>query len=156
MGCDTPAVIDMRIEIAAKATLCHLLGPLALSVKELHSEAGTQYCLAFKGLPEEAQDLVRQHILVMALGPTTAVPLDFAFQAVNIYSNRDRTIGYSRHVLGDPKYDIRIVKCITPRRDWTVFVGDHGYMGNTYQNARMRLITDFDDQFGYLRFRSSQ
>ena len=92
---------------------------------------------------------LKEHLLSLSFGPVHPIPKSFAFTAVNIYSKKDYLAKrYATPFLHDPEYDIRIVKCKSPRRKRNFFFADHQFMGITYQEQLERKIDDTRQQMG--------
>ena len=152
-GYDTPIVIMMRTEILFNARLCERVGDNTYFLKILHSEAGLIYCNAFNGMTLEQQNLVKKHALVAAFGPAEPVPSSSAYEAINIYSEKDNITGGAGRNKDPNDYDIRFVECISSWSEHNLLgYADHAYLGSTYQEATSDMIKHFDAKYKFYRY----
>ncbi len=153
-GLETPAVVELRTLLACTSKACDLLGPQFYFTFELHSEATSQYYNAFDKLSDPQKDLVRNHILVIALGGTTPIPKNFGLDVVNLYSVADIAYKmFGKKFVGNPDYNIKVLPSLMPpeKRPWGA--GDHGYLGETYRPGGMAVHDNFDIKYHYLKLR---
>lgn len=153
-GLETPAVVELRTLLACTSKACDLLGPQFYFTFELHSEATSQYYNAFDKLSDPQKDLVRNHILVIALGGTTPIPKSFGLDVVNLYSVADIAYKFfGKKFVGNPSYNIKVLPSLMPYDERPPIAGDHGYLGETYKVGGMHEQRNFDRDYYYLRLR---
>jgi hypothetical protein len=72
--------------------------------------------------------------------------------AVNIYSEKDYiTKRFAKPFLNNPDYDIRIIACISPRNEFSMYIADHARSGTTYDDALKEQIKDVNRKYGFFK-----
>jgi len=103
---------------------------------------------------------VKEHLVVLALGPAQPIPRGHCLDAVNIYSSQDGITGlfgasaYCLDRLGEiaewaglyknKSSDIRFVPCCSTWKERSLYIADHAFLGGTYQGVKK-------EQFDYYK-----
>ncbi len=147
---DTPIVITTRNLMTAIASEAKKINSDVLWLDLRHSEAGLIYCRAFEGMDEETQKFLHKQLLSVALGPAESVSNDMAKIADNIFSKKDHiTKRFSEALMNNPNYNIRVIACISPRSEFSLYIADHARAGTTYDTALEKAIKDLQREYKF-------
>jgi len=129
---DTNIVCQTAQFMEAVASSIHKIHPQLLWLHIAHSEAGAIAYRSIERMTPEGRELLKKHLYVYAVAPATCIPKAFAFDAVNVYSEKDRfTKWFAQEREG---YKVEWLNCTsTPEQMPGGF--DHYFSGNTYQEA---------------------
>lgn len=147
---DTPIVKKTRHLMTTIANAAYHLNSDFLWLDLRHSEAGLIFCRAFEGMDENTQQKLHEHLLSVALGPAEPISNKMTKEAVNFYSKKDYiTKRYAEPFMNHPDYDIRIIACISPRNEFSLYIADHARAGTTYDTALDKKIRGLNKEHGF-------
>jgi len=142
-GVSTPTVCRTRQFLATIAEAIHKVNPDALWLYLAHSENGVISKRAVEGLSAEAKALLQRELYMYALGPAEPLPMYIGQSVINTYSEKDGiTKWFAKPFIHDKDYDIRFIKCETPRSERILWLADHSYLTPTYLNDWTRYIRE--------------
>lgn len=149
---ETPIVESTRYLMTAIAQAAYKVNSDFLWLDLRHSEAALIYCRAFEGMPEKTREILQKNLLSIALGPAEPISDEMAKKAVNIYSEKDYiTKRFAKPFLNNPHYDIRIIACISPRGELSMYFADHARAGTTYDKALNAQIKKLNETDGFYK-----
>jgi hypothetical protein len=149
---DTPIVESTRKLMTTVARAAHEINSDFLWLDLRHSEAGLIFCRAFEGMEDDPKKILQNHLLSIALGPAEPISNKMTKAAVNIYSEKDYiTKRFAKPFLNNPDYDIRIIACISPRNEFSMYIADHARSGTTYDDALKEQIKDVNKEYGFFK-----
>ena len=75
-----------------------------------------------------------------------------AKEAVNFYSEKDHiTKRFAEPFLNNPHYDIRIIACISPWGEFSMYIADHARAGTTYDAVLNDQIKNLNKIYGFYK-----
>jgi hypothetical protein len=145
---DTLTVVNTRNMMTSIAHAAMNINSDVLWLDLRHSEAGLIYCRAFEGMEKDIQKFLHKNMLSIALGPAEPISDEMAKDPINLYSEKDYiTKGAAKRFMNNPDYNIRIIACISPLGELTLYFADHARDGSTYDKALDKSINDHQDQY---------
>ena len=149
---DTPIVESTRNFLTTVANAAHKINSNFLWLDLRHSEAGLIFCRAFEGMNKETKDILHANLLSVALGPAEPISKQMAKEADNFYSEKDYiTKRFAKPFLNNPDYNIRIIACISPRSEFSMYIADHARAGTTYDTALEKRIRELNKIYGFYK-----
>jgi hypothetical protein len=108
-------------------------------------------------MPDKAREILQKNLLNVALGPAECISDEMAKKAVNIFSEKDSiTKRFAEPFLNNPHYDIRIIACISPRGEFSMYIADHARAGTTYDRALNAQIKELNKTYGFYKGESRE
>ena len=96
------------------------------------------------------QDHLRKHLYAFTVGSAGMVSKKHAVEAINVFSEEDHLAAiFAKPYLSDNRYNIQCIPCITPEKERISFVGDHAFLGRTYQKALNNQIGILKNNYGF-------
>jgi len=149
-GIKTPIVENTSAFLETNITALHKINPNLLLQAFFHSEGGVIARRAIEMLSDEGKALMKQSALIEAFGPAMLIPDKYGKTVWNTYSEKDYiTKRYAKEQNDGFSYNVRIVPCISPLRERTMWFADHRIMGPTYQQGSVRTIEETRKTWGY-------
>jgi len=138
-------------------------GLIALYVD--HSRGGGITAGAITGMDTQEVSDLNSRIVYRSFAPSHPVDINQIKDAVSYCSKKDRATGwfcrgfkayaetegfFSRQ---PPRYDIKMIECISPESQWAGRFGDHRILGDTLQSAIRKDLAELYITYGFLENR---
>jgi RHS repeat-associated protein len=127
----------------------HKINPEVTWAAFFHSEGGLIGRRAIERLSEEGREKVKQHAVILALGPAMPIPREYAGTVINTYSEKDFVTKWFAYPKDGFSYDVHFVPCLSSRKEKVAYLADHKFMGSTYQKENRVFIRDLRKEKGF-------
>ncbi len=149
MGIATPTVLHTAQMMGAIADTIHKINPEMIWLDVRHSEGGVIGRRAIELLTADQKQIFTEQFYNVSFAPAQKIPTEYALRAYNVYSDKDRITSRWAHEQDGFTYDVKFIKCISPRRERIIWIADHGFMGSTYQKELHGQLEDIRKERGF-------
>lgn len=112
-----------------------------------HSGGVLEYNISVEKMNQDNRKLAQKYMDVQAFGGAECTPKDYAADAHNYYSDFDLITGGFASKDGG-RYNVKILKAITPYKDRIFYIADHTFAGATYKKERESVIKKYHNKLG--------